>query len=88
MDGSDRWRLRPFRTAIARWRAVPGGIDADGRPVNKPSELAQAELILGICERFGQLPGAVLAEDVSLLRLLHLEDLGGGRDGPPTPTGA
>ena len=41
-----------------------------------PLELAHARLILGVCERFGQLPSAVLAEDVELLRWLTIERLG------------
>lgn len=33
-------------------------------------------MILGLCQRFGCLPSALLAEDVSLLRLLQIEALG------------
>lgn len=33
-------------------------------------------MVLAICERFGQLPSAVYAEDVTLLRLLQIEALG------------
>jgi hypothetical protein len=32
--------------------------------------------VLGICERFGQLPSQVYAEDAELLRLLRIEALG------------
>lgn len=33
-------------------------------------------MILGLCERFGCLPSALLAEDSSLLRMVQVEDLG------------
>lgn len=40
----------------------------------KPAELAWAEMVVGLGERFGQLPSAVLAEDAGLLRMLNLLD--------------
>ncbi len=45
---------------------------------DKPAELAWAEAVIGLAERFGVLPSAVLAEDASLLRMLRLldDDLG------------
>ena len=42
----------------------------------KPPELAHAELILGICERFGKLPSEVEREPARLLGLLMIEGLG------------
>lgn len=33
-------------------------------------------MILGLCERFGQLPSSLYAEDASLLRLVTIEALG------------
>ncbi len=33
-------------------------------------------MILGLCERFGCLPSALLAEDASLLRMVRVEALG------------
>jgi len=42
--------------------------------VDKPAELTWAETVIGLCERFGQLPSAVLAEDADLLRMLNLMD--------------
>jgi hypothetical protein len=33
-------------------------------------------MVLGLCERFGQLPSAVLAEDAELLRLVRIVDEG------------
>lgn len=38
-------------------------------------------MILGLCERFGCLPSALLAEDASLLRLLKIEQMGRPDDG-------
>lgn len=40
----------------------------------KPGALAFAEILIGLCDRFGQLPSAVLDEDASLLRMLALLD--------------
>jgi hypothetical protein len=34
--------------------------------------------VLGLCERFGCLPSQLYEEDADLLRLLALEELGGG----------
>lgn len=36
---------------------------------------------MGVCERFGKLPSEVLAEDVELMQLLKIEELGRG-EGP------
>jgi hypothetical protein len=33
-------------------------------------------MILGLCERFGCLPSQLMTEDVGLLRLVAIEDLG------------
>lgn len=33
-------------------------------------------MILGLCERFSVLPSQLMAEDVSLLQLIMIEDLG------------
>tara|TARA_R110002020_G_scaffold475023_1_gene708327 strand:- start:4073 stop:4201 length:129 start_codon:yes stop_codon:yes gene_type:complete len=38
--------------------------------------LTSAELIDGICQRYGCLPSELLKEDVSLLRNLQLVELG------------
>jgi hypothetical protein len=73
--------VEPFGSKLIRWRAVGGGTASDGTTVGKPPELAQAELILGILERF---PGYTLStlyeEDAELLRLLKIEEMG-RRDG-------
>lgn len=41
---------------------------------DKPPELAWAETVLALADRFGVLPSAVLAEDAGLLRMLNLVD--------------
>jgi pyruvate/2-oxoglutarate dehydrogenase complex dihydrolipoamide dehydrogenase (E3) component len=38
--------------------------------------LAHAELIMGLCERFGCLPSQLLAEDARMLRWLRIESMG------------
>ena len=80
MTGGGESGERPFAARLARWRAVPGGVDADGDPVGKPRELEYAQLILGICREFSCLPSQVRAEDCDLLRLLEIERLGGRAD--------
>ena len=60
---------------IIKWKHVKGGTDRDGKVISKPLELYHAELIDGVCQRYSQLPSAVLDEDVSLLKLLHLVSL-------------
>lgn len=57
---------------IARWKAVRGGTYQDGRPISKPVELEMAEIVDGICQRYSCLPSAVMAEDVSILRMLAI----------------
>lgn len=36
--------------------------------------------MLKLCERFGCLPSELYEEDVDLLRMIAIEELGGGRD--------
>jgi len=45
--------------------------------------LTEAELILNLCERFHCLPSQLLAEDMELLRLLEIRDLGLPPEGDP-----
>jgi hypothetical protein len=42
-------------------------------------------MVLGLCERFGCLPSALLAEDADLLRWVRIEHL--GRPDPPSTPG-
>ncbi len=39
--------------------------------------------MLGLCERFGCLPGQLLAEDAGLLRMVRIEALGKREEGEP-----
>ena len=67
MGESGRLSRRPFSLAIEQWKAVGGGVTADGELVTKPAELVEAELIDGICQRYGCLPSALMEEDADLL---------------------
>lgn len=40
--------------------------------MNKPGELAQAEMVLALCERFHCLPSALEQEDSTLLYMLNI----------------
>lgn len=81
MEGISGRRTNPFRSAIERWKLVGGAIDREGNVVSKPAELVEAELIIDLCERFGCLPSALLAEDASFLRMLRIVGIGRRRDG-------
>jgi hypothetical protein len=48
-----------------------------------PAELAQAQLVVGLCERFHCLPSQLLAEDAGLLRMVHLVELARPDEGMP-----
>lgn len=48
--------------------------------VTKPAELTRAEVILGLCERFGCLPDRLYEQDGELMRLLLIEQLGRSDD--------
>lgn len=48
----------------------------------KPPELAWAETVVSLCDRFHVLPSAVLAEDAELLRMLALLDPDVGKRRP------
>lgn len=43
-------------------------------------ELAEAELVLGLCERFHCLPSQIMNESADLLRLIAIQD-----EGTPEP---
>lgn len=61
---------------VLKWKATGGGTDRDGNPVTKPTSLSSAEVIDGLCQRYGSLPSEVLKEDASLLKMLYIVDLG------------
>ena len=71
----DNYSGKSLEADIIKWRHVKGGTDKNGKVISQPLELYQAEIIDGICQRYGQLPSAVLDEDVSLLKLLHIVSL-------------
>jgi hypothetical protein len=53
---------------------------ADGSTVTKPGELIEAELVLGLCDRFHCLPSQLMAEDARLLRWVRVQELGSPPD--------
>ena len=75
MDGGGTESARPFIAAIRKWQRVGGAYDSDGNRVGKPWELARAELIDGLCQRYHCLPSELLREDASLLRMLAILSL-------------
>ena len=77
MGAADRRCPSETASAIARWRHVGGGADANGNPVVKPYDLYVAELVDALCQRYGALPSQVLAEDVEMLRMLAMISEGG-----------
>ena len=77
MEPGGRGHQCPFRLRIEQWKAVGGGVSADGERVDKPPELVEAELIDNLCQRYGCLPSELLAEDASLLmRVVSIASMG------------
>ena len=72
MDGRGYHTGGRLSLGIARWKAVRGGTYQDGSPVAKPLDLELAEIVDGICQRYGSLPSAVLGEDIGILRMLAI----------------
>ena len=56
--------------------SVGGGTDKEGNEILKPTFLSHAELIDGLCQRYGVLPSQILREDAYLLKILHAVSLG------------
>ena len=75
MDGGGTESARPFIAAIHKWQRVGGAYDNDGNRVGKPWELACAELIDGLCQRYHCLPSEIMKEDSSLLKMLAILNL-------------
>ncbi len=76
MEGC-RYRYgRPFREAVERFHSL-GAVydDATGERLSLPGEVLEAEIIVGLAERFHVLPSKVLDEPVELLRLIILADM-------------
>ena len=76
MDGGNDGSGQGAGKRLSLWRDFPNAVDRDGNTVRKPSELAEAEMILGLCERFHCLPSQIVEEDASLLRLILIEQMG------------
>ena len=77
MDPSGSSGVRPFGSALIRWKAIGGAELADGTVVTKPSELIRAELILNMLERFGGYTyKTLMEEDSALLKLIQIEQMG------------
>lgn len=49
--------------------------------IEKPTALLHAEIIDGLARRYHQLPSAILAEDVSMIRRLNIVTMGNPPDG-------
>src|SRR5688572_16573034 len=82
MDDGNSPCERPKRTEFERWReAYPRGSDEAARAASKPHDIATAELLLGLMERFNY-PNlaAVREEDAEILYLLECESYGYKRD--------
>ena len=75
MDGKGGGNPHPFRADIERWRDFGGGFDSYGNLVTKPAELTNAEMILGLCDRFHKLPSEIENEDAELLSLIAITQL-------------
>lgn len=72
MERSNRFRGKSITSDILRWKATKGGTNRDGSQIGKPMDLVLAEIIDGICQRYSQLPSAVLNEDVMVLKVIQI----------------
>jgi hypothetical protein len=61
---------------LTLWRELGGGTHSDGSVVERPAELATAEIVIGLCDRWHCLPSQVLAEPAWVLRMLDVYQLG------------
>ena len=62
---------------ILDWRDEwAGELDSDDALAAKPGELTQAQLILGLCDRFHCVPEVAKGMGAGVLRLLEIEALG------------
>ena len=67
----------PFAGRLGLWHDFGGGVDSrTGEFVEKPAELIEAEIIIGLCDRWKVLPSQVRAEGADVLRLLDVYHLG------------
>jgi hypothetical protein len=70
-------RPKSLERRITQWRDFGGAVTRTGELVRKPAELEEAELTIGLCERFHSLPeaGGVLDQPADLLRMIRIVDL-------------
>ena len=79
-EGGYRYR-KPFRTAIKKWKHVgEGAVDRNGRVITIPPPLAMAQLIDGLCQRYGCLPSQLLKEDARIIKMVTMVHEGEDKD--------
>jgi hypothetical protein len=80
-DSGPGWGDGGFKSQLNRWRSLgPGATNPDGSPLRKPPELAEAELVLDLCERFHCLPSQLMGESAGIIRLIMIESEGRYRE--------
>ena len=65
---------------VAKFKHVGGGVDKDGKRIEKPSELGWAEMIENLALHYSTTPSQILKEDVSVLRMLELINVGNKKE--------
>ena len=83
MDGGGGETAGPFIHELSQWRHVGDAYTSGGERIGKPWGLVRAELIDGLCQRYGCLPSALLKESAEVLRMVKL--LESGKEGAKTP---
>src|SRR3972149_88826 len=90
MGRSDDRYPRPFRRRLALIRGGFAGAYDDGGIVSKPAELLEAELVDGLCQRWGQPPSVILRENAGyvlrMLTILGFSAAGDPSAEPPPPS--
>ncbi len=83
MAGGDGERPKSTEARINKWLNFGGAITRTGELITKPVELEEAELIIGLCDRFHCLPkeGGILDQDVDIIRLLKIYAMGNQEEG-------
>lgn len=54
--------------------------------VREPAELTNARWVVGLCEKFGCLPSQLYKEDVELIQLLNIIEMGTPEEAEPDET--
>ena len=85
MAGGAREHPKSLLERLIIWKDFGGAITRTGELVTKPWELEEAELVIGLCDRFRSLPypGSLMEQPVDLIRMLKIisvgsQDQGGG----------